>query len=193
MSDIINPTDAINPTNGLPSSWTDERVALLCKLHANGDSASLIAAELGGVTRNAVIGKCHRLGLLSRASIRTLPHGNYRATSFTLPTSRMRANRDRSLTQTINQKRQRKVPPMELPEVYIIPPEQRCSLLELSRHTCRFPIGEPSEPDFYFCGSPEADITEDRPYCHFHMRTAYGPRRQYVEQRPFHPYRGQRA
>ena len=48
-------------------SWTDERVELLKKLWADGLSASQIAAELGGITRNAVIGKVHRLGLSGRA------------------------------------------------------------------------------------------------------------------------------
>lgn len=191
MSDTINPTDTINSTNGLPSSWTDERTALLCKLYANGDSASLIASEIGGITRNAVIGKIHRLGLPSRPSIRTLPHSRHRAPIFRLPPSSM--PRDRNLTRTIN-KRQRKVTPME-PEVidYIIPPEQRRSLLELSRHTCRWPVNDVGDPDFYFCGSPNADVIENRPYCGYHMRVAYAPRRQYVEKHPFVPYRGQRA
>src|SRR5674476_385108 len=67
------PTTAVDSTQGLerlgenPMSWTDERVALLTKLWADGLSASQIAAELGGVTRNAVIGKVHRLGLSGRA------------------------------------------------------------------------------------------------------------------------------
>src|SRR5674476_1361862 len=67
------PTTAVDSTQGLerlgenPMSWTDERVALLTKLWADGLSASQIAAELGGITRNAVIGKVHRLGLSGRA------------------------------------------------------------------------------------------------------------------------------
>ena len=52
-------------------SWTDERVEILTKMWAEGNSASQIAKELGGVTRNAVIGKVHRLGLSNRATTNT--------------------------------------------------------------------------------------------------------------------------
>ena len=65
-------------------SWTDERVELLKKLWTDGLSASQIAAQLGGVTRNAVIGKVHRLNLSGRAKPPPARRGRARRSSFPL-------------------------------------------------------------------------------------------------------------
>lgn len=155
--------------------WTDERVELLRKLWSEGLSASQIAAEIGGITRNAVIGKVHRLGLSGRA----------KSTSSTLP----RVRKARSGTQIARSARPsvrgntalavRLAPVYELeaepePELIenVIPIGQRCSLLELGDDKCRWPIGDPGRPDFFFCGGRAVATL---PYCAYHCRIAYQP------------------
>ncbi len=152
-------------------SWTDERVELLKKLWTDGLSASQIAAELGGVTRNAVIGKVHRLGLSGRAKSpsSTVPRSRKpRASSHMLRVARgaMRGNAALAYMHDFDIE-----PEPELIE-NIIPLGQRCSLLELTEDKCRWPIGDPSAPDFFFCGGKPV---ESLPYCAYHSRIAYQP------------------
>ena len=137
-------------------SWTDERVELLKKLWADGLSASQIAAELGGITRNAVIGKVHRLGLSGRAKS---PSSSRAAAAqgalapHMLRVSRpldARQHRARAPTTT------RPEPEPELIE-NIIPIGQRTTLLELTEQTCRWPIGDPGSAEFFFCGGETAE------------------------------------
>lgn len=148
-------------------AWTDERVATVRKLWADGLSASQIAMRLGGVTRSAVIGKVWRLGLQGRA-----------------PTSRLQsAKRPKS------KKQKRPTPfdamkaalaaafaaaPIEPPPMpdKSAPADQRRSLLELEPHHCRWPIGDVREPDFHFCG---AQKVAGLSYCLAHARKAYQP------------------
>ena len=148
-------------------SWTDERVALLTKLWADGLSASQIAAELGGVTRNAVIGKVHRLGLSGRAKSpsSSSPRPRKARSSGMLRVSRssMRGNTALAYDYEVE------VEPE--PELIKIPVEQRKTLLQLTEKTCHWPIGDPGSGDFFFCGG-EAN---DSPYCTFHSRVAYQP------------------
>lgn len=162
-------------------SWTDERVDLLKKLWSEGLSASQIAGRLGSVTRNAVIGKVHRLGLSGRAT-----------------TSRMKTHRPR--TRIANAKRPIKprfaqsgnpavralymdaeayVPPAEEIE---IPLAERKSIQTLTECSCRWPIGDPQLADFHFCGRNKVPLL---PYCEVHARRAFQPvpqrRRERVE------------
>ena len=152
-------------------SWTDERVETLKKLWAEGHSASQIAAELGGVTRNAVIGKVHRLGLAGRAkspsSAAPRPR-KPRAPSHLMrvPRTSMRGNTALAHAYDLDIE-----PEPELVD-NVIPLGQRRSLLELTEETCRWPIGDPGTPDFFFCGGPT--ITS-LPYCAYHSRVAYQP------------------
>ena len=152
-------------------SWTDERVETLKKLWAEGHSASQIAAELGGVTRNAVIGKVHRLGLAGRAkspsSAAPRPR-KPRAASHMMrvPRTSMRGNTALAHAYDLDIE-----PEPELID-NVIPLGQRRSLLELTEETCRWPIGDPGTPDFFFCGGPT--ITS-LPYCAYHSRVAYQP------------------
>jgi GcrA cell cycle regulator len=127
-------------------SWTDERIELLKTLWTDGLSASQIAAEMGGITRNAVIGKAHRLKLPGR-------------------TKKVPARR---------QPRVRIVPPEPMPEIVdnVIPLGQRRTLLELKEETCRWPIGDPGSADFFFCGGGARD---GAPYCAGHCCVAYQP------------------
>lgn len=148
-------------------NWTDERVELLKKLWADGLSASQIAAELGGITRNAVIGKVHRLGLSGRAkspsSAAPRPR-KPRHSHMVRVRPAMRGNTALAYAYDMEAEAE--------PEVIdnIIPIGQRRSLLELNESTCRWPIGDPAGPDFFFCGgAPVAG----HPYCGYHVRVAY--------------------
>jgi GcrA cell cycle regulator len=152
-------------------SWSDERVELLRKLWSEGLSASQIAAELGGITRNAVIGKVHRLGLSGRAkspsSAAPRPR-KPRAPSQILRVSRPALRGNTALAPMYELDIE---PEPELAE-NIIPLGQRCSILELSEDKCHWPIGDPGTPDFFFCGGK---TIEGLPYCGYHSRIAYQP------------------
>ena len=152
-------------------SWTDERVELLKKLWSDGLSASQIAAELGGITRNAVIGKVHRLGLSGRAkspSSSTPRPRKPRTHSHMLRVPRPAMRGNTALAHAFEYD----VEPE--PEVLdnIIPIGQRRTLLELNEMTCRWPIGDPGNSDFFFCGG---QAIASLPYCAYHSRIAYQP------------------
>jgi GcrA cell cycle regulator len=154
-------------------SWTDERVELLKKLWSEGLSASQIAAELGGITRNAVIGKVHRLGLSGRAK----PSSSIPRTRKARPSHLLRVNRPATRGNTALARHplaMYELEPEAEPEPLenIIPIGQRCQLLQLTEATCRWPIGDPGSPDFFFCGGKPAG---EFPYCAYHARIAYQP------------------
>jgi GcrA cell cycle regulator len=161
-------------------TWTDERVEMLKKLWADGLSASQIAAVLGGVTRNAVIGKVHRLGLSGRAKSASsgVPRPRKPRTHM-LRVARPVSRGSNALALAYD------MDPEPEPELIdnIIPIGQRRTLLELNENTCRWPIGDPATPDFFFCGGKPLTSL---PYCHYHSRVAYQPasdRRK--DRRPF--------
>lgn len=155
-------------------SWTDERVELLKKLWTDGLSASQIAAELGGVTRNAVIGKVHRLGLSGRGQ----------------PTSSIKRQR-RTHSSGIRRVRQMisvgnlalKADAMAEAELQprrnvVVPIPRKLSIFQLTERTCKWPLGDPGHEDFHFCGH---DSLENLPYCEYHAGVAYqapDPRRR---------------
>jgi len=147
--------------------WTEERVELLKKLWADGLSASQIAAELGGITRNAVIGKVHRLGLSGRAKSPSSSSPRPRKPRSSnhmirVPRSSMRGNTALAYDYQAEPE----------PELMEIPAEQRKSLLQLTEATCHWPVGDPGSADFFFCGG---ESSEGSPYCNFHSRVAYQP------------------
>ncbi len=186
--------------------WTEERVELLKKLWLEGLSASQIAGVLGeGVTRNAVIGKVHRLKLSGRAKpassaprVRQAPRPAARRVASPSSSGGMRSNSGfgggggggslgaaRTARPmgggagaaiqgaTALKMDEQFAVEMELaPQAaeLFIPVEQRLSLLQLNEHTCKWPIGDPLTPDFYFCGQHS---DEGKPYCEFHSRRAY--------------------
>ena len=134
-------------------SWTDERVEKLKQLWADGLSASQIARTLGDVTRNAVIGKVHRLGLSGRAT-----------------TSRIERPR-----QTVVRRPPR--PRLVVPEVTTVdearlPTGEFATVMTVRDTMCKWPIGDPSSDEFHFCGNKVAD---GLPYCSTHARMAYQP------------------
>jgi GcrA cell cycle regulator len=152
-------------------SWTDDRVEQLKKLWEAGLSASQIAAELGNITRNAVIGKVHRLGLSGRA----------KSPSSAVPRQRkvrpaqhmMRINRPVSRGNTaLAQAFEVEAEPDPIAYDNVVPMSQRLNLLELNENTCHWPVGDPSSPDFFFCGGK---ALASLPYCAHHSRVAYQP------------------
>jgi GcrA cell cycle regulator len=136
-------------------SWTEERVALLKKLWGEGKTAAEIAKELGGVTRNAVIGKAHRLKLSNRLS--PIQQNNKKPVA---PAANVSAPIEKPV-----QKRVKKT---------VAPPSDEdiegVSLSELKEKMCRWPIGDPKEPGFRFCG---CNAIPGLPYCAEHAKVAY--------------------
>ena len=174
-------------------SWTDERVARLAKLWAEGLSASQIAADLGGVTRNAVIGKVHRLGLSGRAK----PAGKSTSGPRRKPAARTansatgRGNgsgggggakyaRTQQPTRTVGNtvikvdfeaEEEAAFEPKPVEDL-VAPKSRELTLLQLSESTCKWPTGDPTMPGFSFCGHSTSD---DKPYCEFHNKLAFQP------------------
>ena len=152
-------------------SWTDERVELLKKLWSDGLSASQIAAELGGITRNAVIGKVHRLGLAGRAKSPGTAAPRTRKARATSPMLRISRPAVRGNT-ALAQLYETELDPQPDLADNVIPLGQRRTLLELTEETCRWPIGDPGTPEFFFCGG---QTITSLPYCAHHSRIAYQP------------------
>lgn len=156
-------------------AWTDERVEILKKLWSEGLSASQIAGRLGGVTRNAVIGKVHRLGLSGRATT-TRSRGATRTRTRAVAPRRARtrfplANHPLKGLWQWDQS-QRPDAATETVEELVIPLDERLSILTLKDSSCRWPIGDPQLADFHFCGRQKH---ASFPYCEFHARKAFQP------------------
>ena len=163
-------------------NWTDERVELLKKLWSEGLSASQIAAQLGSVTRNAVIGKVHRLKLSSRGRSTAAPvrqKKTVQATSASKGVSRA-ASVTRSVTTSIGAtalQAQFDAEPVARYHVrptenVVVPISRRLQLVQLSERTCKWPNGDPLMEDFSFCGN---DAAETGPYCGYHAKIAFQP------------------
>lgn len=152
-------------------TWSDDRVEQLKKLWEAGLSASQIAAELGNVTRNAVIGKVHRLGLSGRAkspsSAAPRPR-KARPAQHMMRVSRPISRGNTALAQAFEVEAE----PDPVTYDNVVPMSQRLSLLELNEATCHWPVGDPSSPDFFFCGGR---TLSGLPYCAQHSRVAYQP------------------
>jgi GcrA cell cycle regulator len=164
------------------ATWTDDRVEVLKRLWNEGLSASQIAAELGGVSRNAVIGKVHRLGLSGRGkapapganvggapAARPKPKPVPRTPSA--PTAVQAADPEPEalddepgVTLTPHFATQADLP--------AVPVSERVTIMELRESMCRWPLGDPTKPDFRFCGGRA--IT-GLPYCSHHAQIAYQP------------------
>ncbi len=154
-------------------NWTDDRVELLKKLWSDGLSASQIAAELGGISRNSVIGKVHRLGLSGRAKSpsSSLPRQRKpRAHAHMIRIARGGIRGNTALAPIHAYETELETEPEVVEN--IIPLGQRCSLLDLTDSKCHWPIGDPSTADFFFCGGK---TLEGLPYCGYHSRVAYQP------------------
>lgn len=150
-------------------NWTEERVALLRKLWTEDFSASRIAAELGGVSRSAVIGKIHRLGLCGRGkptwSTKRQPRPR-------VPPSQRQVCRTASIGNTALKMRPElfEEPQPQPSDSIVVPIARKLTIEKLTEHTCKWPIGEPGHQEFHFCGH---DSLEAMPYCQYHARLAY--------------------
>ena len=178
-------------------SWTDERIELLKKRWTDGNSASQIATELGGVTRNAVIGKVHRLKLESRIkavpATETVVEAKPRPSVVESPrvieaAPRMVASSQAGISRQPSMramgatalKMEEEVDlvaqPMVVQEVRqsaeIVPISRNLTLIQLSERTCKWPLGDPLSPEFRFCGNHSGDAS---PYCQYHARIAFQP------------------
>ena len=176
-------------------AWTEDRVEKLKSMWTEGNSASQIAKELGGVTRNAVIGKVHRLGLSNRAgSIKTKRD---KPASRTPKKSRTKISSPKIKTvidthipeknAIIPMRKPILTPGQPLPpqpSANEISPEalatvkevekdaKKLSLLELTEKTCKWPIGDPATDEFWFCG---LTTQTGKPYCEAHVGVAFQP------------------
>ena len=139
-------------------SWTNEKVEKLKELWSKGHTASQIAEMLGDTTRNAVIGKAHRLDLEARAPSK----------QSSAPKSRDNRQIKRTVAPT---SRKAKFQSILLDKNF--EPENPRSLEDLTESTCKWPIGHPNEEKFYFCGrKPEGEF----PYCKLHVLYAFQPK-----------------
>lgn len=153
-------------------SWTDERVELLRKLWNDGLSASQVAAELGpGITRNAVIGKIHRLGLAERA--KTAPAPRPRVARPPRQAAPPRGNGGSHGNLALAFAPQALAAPRPREDDVVIPMSERVTLMELRESMCRWPMGDPTTPEFRFCGGKSP--VGGGPYCAHHARIAYQP------------------
>lgn len=188
-------------------SWTEERVETLKKLWGEGQSASQIAKELGGVTRNAVIGKVHRLGLSNRTgggnSAAAKPAAREKtakadtATPRAAPKAKPAAEPAPAKTEAAPASQVAVAPTPTrkaiIPAGQPLPPQpsaneispealasvrevekkaRKLSLMDLTERTCKWPIGDPSTDEFWFCGLA---VQQGKPYCEAHVGVAFQP------------------
>jgi GcrA cell cycle regulator len=166
-------------------NWTDERVERLKRLWAEGLSASQIAAQLGGVSRNAVIGKVHRLNLPGRAKAGgTVPTNRApkrpasatpaRPSNFTARVATRTVARPVGATavkEEIEFDAAQEVQYRPASNV-VVPISRKLALTELTERTCKWPVGDPLTDEFHFCGCESPDAS---PYCNYHAKLAYQP------------------
>ncbi len=147
-------------------SWTEERVSLLKRLWGEGHTAAEIAKQLGGVTRNAVIGKAHRLKLSNRVSPiqqnkkpanKNVEQKTARKTMAVVSTSSHSVNPSAASVKSVQ-------------EVHSSSSGELYSLMDLKPRMCRWPCGDPKQADFGFCGD---NAMPGLPYCEKHARMAY--------------------
>ena len=150
-------------------SWTDERVETLKRMWAEGASASQIAKELGQVTRNAVIGKVHRLGLSGRAAPSKPARPVFKAPRAARPAAQPAA--PRRISEPTPAREIATQPQPVSPVRYVDEAPGSATVLTLGAHMCKWPIGDPSTDGFTFCGRRQSE----GPYCVEHARVAYQP------------------
>lgn len=145
-------------------AWTDERVELLKTLWAEGLSAAQIANKMGGVTRNAVIGKVHRLGLSGRAT----PAKPQRGCG---PTT-VRREETAPAAKPQRQEMKPMIPEPESITALVLDSGDLTTVATIKNNMCKWPIGDPAKDDFHFCGQPAGT---GKSYCTYHARMAFQP------------------
>ena len=140
-------------------SWTEEKVTKLKELWGKGNTASQIAEIIGGISRNAVIGKAHRLNLSAKIKTRTATSNKSFESSMEENKTKFKRNRKSKFKSLIIEKD--------------FEPENPKQLEELTESTCKWPIGHPDEKNFYFCGRTSL---KEFSYCKLHLLYAYQPK-----------------
>ncbi len=174
-------------------AWTDDRVATLTKMWGEGQSASQIAKELGGVTRNAVIGKVHRLGLSNRATGGTKPAAKGKPAVKPAAKAKPAAKPKVAAAPAPAPKPNLPARKVIIPAGQPLPPQpsaneispealasvrevekkaKKIGLMDLTERTCKWPIGDPATDEFWFCG---LDAQAGKPYCEAHVGVAFQP------------------
>ena len=169
-------------------AWTEDRVATLTKLWADGLSASQIAKQLGGVTRNAVIGKVHRLGLSGRAKptkpktaaaaprrAASKPAATRAAKPAASPKPAAVESKAKTAKSSEASRAQLTVPTEAPTEAKPLKDGSYATILTLTEHMCKWPIGDPTAEEFRFCGRK---TEPEEPYCTPHSMVAYQPSRR---------------
>ena len=140
-------------------SWNEEKVEKLKELWGKGSTASQIAEIIGGISRNAVIGKAHRLNLSSKIKTRNISSSQNFDNSSEENSSKQRRGRKSKFQSLVIEKD--------------FEPENPKKLEELDESSCKWPIGHPEEQSFYFCGRSSL---KDFSYCKLHLLYAYQPK-----------------
>ena len=140
-------------------SWTEEKVAKLKELWGKGNTASQIAEIIGGISRNAVIGKAHRLNLSAKIKTKSYSNNQKNAKSVENENKSSRKSRRNRFKSLIIEKD--------------FEPENPKQLEELDESVCKWPIGHPNENSFYFCGRKSL---KDFSYCKLHLLYAFQPK-----------------
>ena len=153
QDDVVN---VFNYTKYSNMSWTEEKVNKLKDLWGKGQTASQIAEIIGGVSRNAVIGKAHRLNLSGKIITKKGPFNQKNDKLKNLNVRKARRGKFKSLVIEKD-----------------FEPENPKQLEELDDNTCKWPIGHPNEQGFYFCGRTSL---KDFSYCKLHLLYAFQPK-----------------
>jgi len=140
-------------------SWNEEKVEKLKELWGKGSTASQIAEIIGGISRNAVIGKAHRLNLSSKIKTRNASSSQNFDNSSEENSSKQRRSRKSKFQSLIIEKD--------------FEPENPKKLEQLDESSCKWPVGHPEEESFYFCGRSSL---KDFSYCKLHLLYAYQPK-----------------
>ena len=140
-------------------SWTDEKINKLKELWGKGNTASQIAEIIGGISRNAVIGKAHRLNLSAKIKTRSASTNKNFQSSFLDKRTQPNKGRRSKFKSLIIEKNFEAENPKQLEE--------------LDESSCKWPIGHPDEKNFYFCGRSSL---KDFSYCKLHLLYAYQPK-----------------
>ena len=146
-------------------AWTDDRVELLKKLWAEGLSAAQIANKMGGVTRNAVIGKVHRLGLSGRAT----PAKPQRGCS---PAAERKSGSSSSAPKERRPEVKSVIPEPEFIAPLVLDTGYRTTVSTIGNNMCKWPLGDPAREDFHFCGQK---TLSGKSYCAYHAHLAFQP------------------